>query len=535
VNPAGRRAAERGPEQRKARPKAGSAKRGDQLARRVAEAERRLEQAGDPAAKDVAELRRIASIQRAILEATLDPTVTIDATGTIVIASHSVQRVFGWRQNELIGKNIKSLMPEPHASAHDGYIARYLKHGHTTILNRTRQFDVLRKDGKLVPVELSVSRVDPEGGGPPLFTGSFRDITQRLETERALRASEARFHAIFDHSFQYMGLLAPDGSLLEANHAALDSAGLRREDVIGKPFWDTRWWSVSPKARERLQQAIQRAGKGEFVRFEAEHRGVGDQIRTVDFSLTPVRGEDGQVIQMIPEGRDITELKRAQRTETAMLRALATVGESAAMLAHEIKNPITAVNLALRAVAEQLGEDHQQVLQDLVSRMQRLEQLMRRTLTFTKPLELRMATIDGADLVAKVVAQVRAQATKLAVRVETKQPKERVFFEGDRQLLEEVLTNLVRNAIEAQQEGGRIEISLDRKGDRVRYVVDDAGPGIPDSVRATLFQPFVTTKTEGTGLGLPFSKKVIEQHGGTIAATSSPLGGARFTIELPIQ
>ncbi len=516
--------------------KAGDSAAISRLQRRIQTLERDLERAKLAGAKSSAESKHFESVHRSILAAVLDPTITIDHRGVIVTASRSVQRVFGWRPRELIGKNISVLIPEPHHSKHDNYLARYRRTGETNILNRTREFEAVRKDGSLVPIELSVSRVDPNGSAAPLFTGSFRDISERKASERALRDSEARFHAIFENSFQYIGLLSPEGVLLEANQTSLDSAGIRRSDVIGKPFWEGRWWNVSEAARERVKQAVKAAAKGEFVRFDAEHRGAGDEIRTVDFSLKPVRDESGKVIQLIPEGRDITELKRAQRAETSMLRAFATVGESAAMLAHEIKNPITAVNVALRAVAEQLGEDHKQVIEDLVSRMQRLEQLMRRTLTFTKPIDLRLATLDCGELVAKSIAPLRTQIVKSGCRLELHRPEERLLFEGDRQLLEEVITNLVRNAVEALPSGGTIEVTVERTDNaHVRISIEDDGPGIAETVRATLFQPFVTTKSQGTGLGLPFCKKVIEQHGGTIAAGASALGGARFALELPIQ
>ncbi|MCC6409724.1 MAG: PAS domain S-box protein [Planctomycetes bacterium] len=482
-----------------------------------------------------AESARTETIHRSILAAVLDPTLTIDERGTIVTASASVERVFGWRPEELIGKNIKVLLPEPHRSKHDGYLSTYARTGRTNILGRTREFEVVAKDGRNVSIELSVARVDIAGEGRPLFTGSFRDITSRKETEAKLRESETRFHAIFDQSFEYIGLLTPEGIVLEANQTALESAGLTRDEVIGKPFWETRWWPATGDAREKLQRAIRAAASGEFVRYEADNRGRGDELRTMDFSIKPVCDTSGKVVQLIPEGRDITELKRAQRAETAMLRALATVGESAAMLAHEIKNPITAVNLALRAVAQQLGEDHKEVLEDLVSRMKRVEELMRRTLTFTKPLELKLTSIDASELISKALGQLRPQIIKSGFDVRTKLPEKKLPFEGDRQLLEEVITNLLRNALEAQPNGGRIEITLERASRTARVLIDDDGPGIAESVRGTLFQPFVTTKQQGTGLGLPFCKKVIEQHGGTIAAGSSPLGGARFSIEMPIQ
>ncbi len=472
----------------------------------------------------------------AILSSALDPLITIDERGEILAASRSVERVFGYTSDELIGQNIKILMPEPHRSKHDKYLEDYRRTGVTHILGRTRQFQVVRKDGSLIDCDLSVSRADLQGRNAPLFIGSFRDVTDRNRAERALRDSERRLHAIFDKSFQYIGLLAPDGTLLEVNQAALEGTGVDRKEVIGKPFWETRWWSVSEEDRDQLKDGIRRAAAGEFVRFETQHRGREGEVLTIDFSLSPVEDDEGEVILLIPEGRDITELKRAQHSETAMLRSLATIGESAAVLAHEIKNPITSVNLALRAVADQLGEDHRAILEDLAGRMQRLERIMRRTLSFTQPVDLKKTEVDAHELLREVLDELGPAIDDSGTEVRVESIDGSIALQADRQLLGEVLTNLVANGLEAlkDHDGRQVVLSVERDGkEAVRFTVEDDGPGIPASLRATLFKPFYTTKREGSGLGLAFCKKVVEEHGGTISVEDAALGGARFEVRLP--
>ena len=345
------------------------------------------------------------ALYRALLCAVLDPTIAIDGHGTVVTASDSVQAVFGWKPDELVGRNINRLLPEPHKSMHDDYLANYRRTGITHILGRTREFEVVHKDGHCLSCELSVARGYLPGAEGSLFIGSFRDVTER---------------------------------------------------------------------------------------------------------------------------------NRAQRAETAMLRGLATIGEQAAMLAHEIKNPIAAVNVALRAVAHVLGEDHRAVLGDLVARMQRIESLMRRTLTFARPLELKLARTECKDLFEQTLRQLRSEIVKRGARVSWQVSDGCSTFSGDRQLLEEVLTNLLTNALEAIGPGGQVALKAhSRPQSEIMLSVDDDGPGIPPSLRTTLFKPFATTKATGTGLGLAFSRKVIEDHGGTLEVRKSELGGARFEIRLP--
>src|SRR5262245_12353258 len=341
---------------------------------------------------------RITRLETALLDSLLDPTVVIDAFGTIQAASRSVERVLGYKPQDLAGQNVRILMTEPHHSAHDGYLERYRRTGETSILGRTREFEVLRKDGSIVVCDLSVARADLPGGQGPLFVGAFRDATERKRAEAALRA------------------------------------------------------------------------------------------------------------------------------EAAMLRSLATVGESAALLAHEIKNPITAVNVALRAVAAQLGEDDKVVLEDLVARMRQLEALMRRTLSFARPIELRRSPCDADDLFEGTIAQLRPLIAKTGAEVRTEIARGGVRFSADAHLIEEVLSNLVTNALEAGPPGRKIRLTAARAGAReVVLTVEDDGPGIPVSERESVFKVFVSTKPGGTGLGLAICRKIVEQHGGTIRIEESRL------------
>ncbi|WP_413175066.1 PAS domain S-box protein [Anabaena azotica] len=137
-----------------------------------------------------------------------------------------------------------------------------------------------------------------------------------------LQASERRFRAIFDNSFQFTGLLTTAGIVLEANQTALTFAGLQLEEVVNKPFWETSWWKISQSTQDNLRQAIARAAQGEFIRYEVDILGAGNQIATIDFSIRPLKDELGQVIMLIPEGRNISDKKRIERQHQEVLKAL---------------------------------------------------------------------------------------------------------------------------------------------------------------------------------------------------------------------
>jgi PAS domain S-box-containing protein len=150
---------------------------------------------------------------------------------------------------------------------------------------------------------------------------AMRDITEQEQAEEALRASERRFRAIFNQTFQFIGLLEPDGTLLEVNQTALDFGGFTAQTVVGRPFWEAQWWSLSNEIRVKLQHAIALAAAGEFVRYDVEVLGANDEIISIDFSLKPIADEGGNIVLLIAEGRDITHSKKAE-AEVYRLNAL---------------------------------------------------------------------------------------------------------------------------------------------------------------------------------------------------------------------
>jgi PAS domain S-box-containing protein len=137
-----------------------------------------------------------------------------------------------------------------------------------------------------------------------------RELSHSQQKAADLQQSEQKFRAIFDGTFQFIGLLDPAGLIIEANRAALDAIGIKLTDVVGQPFWATPWWTHSPRLQGQLRQAIDRAATGELVRFEAEHILANGASVFVDFSMNPVLDEAGNVIMLIPEGRDISDRKR---------------------------------------------------------------------------------------------------------------------------------------------------------------------------------------------------------------------------------
>jgi PAS domain S-box-containing protein len=142
---------------------------------------------------------------------------------------------------------------------------------------------------------------------------------ERKRVEDEMQENERKVRAIFDHTSRFIGLTTPDGILIEANRTALTFAGIKDSDVLGKPFWETPWWTHSTQMQDKLRDAVKAASQGQLVRFEATHKAPDGNIHYIDFSLKPVKDENGNVILLIPEGSDITERKQAEETQKRLV------------------------------------------------------------------------------------------------------------------------------------------------------------------------------------------------------------------------
>ena len=153
-------------------------------------------------------------------------------------------------------------------------------------------------------------------------------IEELQQTQKALQQSEQKFRAIFDQSYELMGLLTPAGILLEINQTALTLCGVKESEVIGKPFWDGPWWTYSEDLRGRVRKLVAKAATGRFVRFETSYRSVDGRLHYIDFSLQPLMDDLGNVVMIIPEGRDITERKLAEMENLRLATAVESIAEA---------------------------------------------------------------------------------------------------------------------------------------------------------------------------------------------------------------
>ena len=382
-------------------------------------------------------------------------------------------------------------------------------------------------------------------------------IAEREQMEGRFRESRRRFQAIFNLTFQFIGLLEPDGTVLEVNQTALDFTGQHLQDVVGCPFWETAWWSGSPESRERLKLAIESAAAGEFVRYEDTMVGSSGRSIQIDFSLKPIFDDAGNVILLIPEGRDVSDRVRAQealrerderlkelQAELLHVSRVSTVGQLSSALAHELNQPLSAIMNYVQAAQrlldsseEDFGLNLADVMEKAIIQADRAGEIIRHLRAFLEKGETERTHEDVNQVIEEACTLALAGTEGQGIEVSFDQNVEAPPVLIDRIQIQQVVLNLVRNGIEAMGASPVRKLCVktaEISGDAIEISVSDTGSGLSDQARAHLFQPFFTTKTNGMGIGLSICRSIVQAHGGRLWAEANPGGGTVFSFTVPI-
>ncbi len=382
----------------------------------------------------------------------------------------------------------------------------------------------------------------------------WRHISRTLAAESALRQQMA-FRTAMENSL-ITGLRARDleGRVTYVNRAFCEIVGHPAEELIGKkppmPYW-------APEAMADYEERFRGVLAGNITpQFETVfQRPDGVRVPVLVFEA-PLVDADGRQSGWMSSILDITDRKRAEelnRQQQAKLEAsarLATMGEISSMLAHELNQPLAAISSytagALNVLERSNGSGEpvnggmlRHALEQARQQAQRAGQIIRSVHEFVKKREPRREQVTIRSVIDGVRALVELQARQAGVVLRIELPAQLPAVLADRVMLEQVLLNLTRNAIEAMQDtapSGRVlRIAAAIVDDKVAVSVIDRGHGIPEHVAAGLFEPFYSTKAEGMGMGLSICRTAIEFHGGTLTHAPNPGGGTVFTFALPAQ
>lgn len=467
---------------------------------------------------------------RSIIDSAVDGIIVIASDGRVESFNRGAERLFGYVATEVIGRNVNMLMPSPYHEQHDGYLSRYLQTGAATIIGIGREVTGRRRDGSTFPLHLSVGEMAI--GNERKFTGVLHDLSARTELEQQLRTSEARWRAVIESAVDAIVVIDAKGCVEAFNSAAERMFGYNEDEVIGQ---NVNVLMPSPYHEEHdsyLARYLQ-TGRKTII-------GTGRDVtgRCKDGSTFPLHLSVGEVTvggehRFTGILHDLTERVRIEE-KLREQAGLARLGEMAAVIAHEVKNPLAGVRGAIQVIGGHLPPDGRDaaIVKEIVTRIDGLNDLMKDMLLFARPPQPRPTLLDIHALIATTADLLSTDPAlkDVCVNIEGSLPP----VSADPELLKIVFINLLVNSAHAIKGDGTIRVDLASVDAFHEIAFNDLGPGIPVDIREQIFTPFFTTKSRGSGLGLPTAKRLIEAHRGSIDIQCPPGGGTTVTLRLPI-
>lgn len=494
---------------------------------------------------------------RMILDTVSDAIIAIDDHGIIRTQNRAACIMFGVSNQEAIGRNVGIFVPNPHRERLAHYLKIYRKTGEQNVVGTTRQLNAMRIDGKIFPIEMSLSELWAEG--KHVFIAMIRDVSERKRAEETL----LKLSRAVERSPAATVITDTNGRFEYVNSKFLEVTGYTQEELIGKTPAIIKSELTPAHVIQDLWRTIL---SGKEWRGDMQNRRKNGELYWEHEIISSIKNEQGEIVNFIAVKEDITERKRAEdalqqqqlrllETERELLHAyeslaeadrLESVGRLAAGVAHEVKNPLTIIRLGIDYLSKQFSlESNHDVLGAIRGAIDRADNVIRDLLDFSrqKPFARRptkvVQVIDNALLLTKHEIERR----NIAIVTDCDDATLQIYADPDR--LVQVFVNLLVNAAQAIGQGGSIEVvtrlihiserDLERS-DRSIFVIGepvisvdirDNGPGISAEHARKLFEPFFTTKPagEGTGLGLAVSRNIVIMHRGSINIANRSEGG----------
>ena len=488
-------------------------------------------------------LRHSEERYRAVVDKAADALFIMDENQVITDVNRAACASLGYSREELLGLSIHDVDPRVIPDRHQESFWQKLSPGESLRFETQHR----RKDGSLLPVEVSVSLL--EVGGRRFIQGLARDISERKRAEEALRQSQAAMQGLLDATTDSIQLLNRDYEVLAANQGSAQRLGLSLQEMQGKPILDFMPPEVARRRRAHLDEVL---ATGKPLRYKDQRLDL-----YFDNHLYPVTTPQGEVTAIAVFARDITQAVRDGRKRRSLERQLQqaqkmeALGTLAGGIAHDFNNILGAIlgftEMALGDARRGQVDPHD--LEQVLLAGERAKALVRQILTFSRKVEVEMKPLDLNQEVRQA-AQLLGKTVPEMIEIEVDLDPALGAIDANANQLEQILLNLGANAAEAMPKGGRLTFKTqgllvgqrrcqtcgqEFSGPYVVLTVSDTGQGIDPQALEHIFEPFYTTKAlgRGTGLGLSTVYAMVKGHGGHMTCHSSLGDGTAFSFYFP--
>ncbi|WLR57413.1 PAS domain S-box protein [Mesobacillus subterraneus] len=434
--------------------------------------------------------------------------------GSFTYAAPSCEPLFGYTSAELHGKSIFSFC---HPLDLDR-LEQYFSSNHTGEIS----FRFRRKEGDYLWLESSSTN----GPSQSEIVLVSRNVTQRVNREEKLKEHQRRDRLFLEHSKDTMGIITRNGVWTYINEQGKKLMGATSfDEIIGTSLYDY----TDPQDYKLLKESLDTRNSSDF---EISLIRKDNDSKRAEVQLIPTVFKNRDVFLIII--KDITEQRKTE-DQLQVAEKLSVIGQMAAGIAHEIRNPLTAIKGFTQLLSEHPAEEAEDYAEIILDELARIESIVGDLLVLAKPQASDLSNADVISLVNGVVNLLNPQATlsDAFIKIKTDTPSIHIDCEPDK--IKQVLINLIQNSIESMTTGGEILVTISQEANLASIKVMDQGSGIPEDRLNKLGEPFYSTKEKGTVLGLMICQKIIKNHGGKIDFSSIVNEGTTVTITLPIH
>lgn len=486
-----------------------------------------------------------------IFETALEGIITVDENENITFTNKAFAEMLGYQENEVMGANLRRFTDE------EGF-QKIVEQTQIRRKGETSRYEITlyHKDGKPRILHVSASPLWNEKGEYIGAMAIVMDVTERKQIEEKLKESEERLKRLIEYAPEAIYINDLHGKFIDGNKQAEVLIGYKKEELIGKNMLETGIFPEKylPKVKKAFEKNMrgEKYGPEEFELIRKDGRAIFAEV-----SAIPV--VSGGKIEVVGIVKDITERKQMQKkleeyaqhleelveqrtkalreAQEQLLKAerLVAIGQVAAMVGHDLRNPLTGIKGAVYYLKNKLSsfmdEKTKEMLKLIENNVQYANNIVSDLMEYSREVKLEFTETTPKAIIAETLMTIKLPKNIQILNLTQEEPKIKV----DAEKIRRVFSNIIKNAVDAMPNGGKLTITAKESNGNLEISFADTGVGMTKEVLEKVWTPFFTTKSRGMGLGLPICKRIVEAHGGKISVKSRVGKGTTFTVTLPIQ